>query len=365
MIPEKKEYEAAKYFDPEYVKNQRIGFLRSERFDAKAAAEKMVKHFEAKKRLFGDGEILARDIKYSDLSAEDIKNAESGMVQTLPFRDAAGRAILFVRPELEPSHDKMQKARAMFYILASTLRDEVARELHRVRETLPKKLVGLHFCSCNEEIKSTAAQTTMCLMNREMRLHFRPHFCETPKEVAFELQTYGIPITEEHLTDSTVAVDWHKEWLAIRHSQEQEASAESDKGVIIPRRFDVLFGRGKTTREHSGNLRCNLLIEMYADQYEQANKVQKTIIAERIVAMVHESLGRFLKQEANKGWVEVSDEAAREKISHFFRFQRSKRVSNGDTQDTDSAPNQASKRVTPCPSPSLSLQPESKRQVAI
>ena len=144
-----------------------------------------------------------------------------------------------------------------------------------------------------------------------------------------------------------------------------EAVKPSDVPIEAPTTHDVLFGRGKNTREHSGNLRCNLLIEMYAEQYESANKVQKTVIAERIVAMVHESLGRFLKQEANKGWVEVSDDAAREKISHFFRFQRSKRVSNGESQDTKSAQAHATKRVTPCPSPSLSSQPEPKRQVAI
>jgi hypothetical protein len=240
---------------------------------------------------------------------------------------------------------------------------ETAEELHKVRETLPKKLVGMHACSCNDQIKSEVARAKFVLMNLEMRLHFRPHFCETPKEIAFELQTFGIPITEEHLSDSSITVAWHKEWLAIRRSQEEEESAAGTKGVNIPRRFDVLFGRGKNSREHSGNLRCNLLIDMHSDQYENANKAQKTVIAERIVAMVHESLGRFLKQEAQKGWVEVSDEVAREKISHLFRFHRSRKVANGENQvSSNSSDSVTSKRVTPCPSPGLSSQQEAKRR---
>jgi hypothetical protein len=124
-IQEKEAYEAAKYFDPDYIKDIRIAFLRSERFDAKGAAEKMAKYFEVKKRLFGDGEILARDIRFSDLTEGDIEMMESGVLQVLPFRDAAGRAILLIRPELDLRFND-NKMRNMWYIFSTTLRDEVS-----------------------------------------------------------------------------------------------------------------------------------------------------------------------------------------------------------------------------------------------
>jgi hypothetical protein len=87
----------------------------------------------------------------------------------------------------------------------------------------------------------------------------------------------------------------------------------------VPRRFDVLFGRGPTS-EHTGNRRALLIVEMHRPLYERAGKFQKTQIAARIVHLIHQSHGRFLKKENNSGcYYEVDDEMAREKISHFFR----------------------------------------------
>ena len=90
---------------------------------------------------------------------------------------------------------------------------------------------------------------------------------------------------------------------------------------IVPRRFDVLFGRGRNTRVHSGNLRAKHLVEMRFEEYEKANKQEKTVIAEEIVANIKASNGRFLTSE-DGGWVEVDAETARYKIAHFFRRRR-------------------------------------------
>lgn len=358
-IPEKKALEAAKYYDTDYVNKNRLAFLRAERFDAKAAAVKMVKHFESKQLLFGEGTILARAIRYSDLCEGSIKMLESGFMQVLPQRDAAGRSILFVRPELQIktmlsigdiNSSQEMATKAMWYMLSTTLQDEetqrqgivavivgnpkclenditTLKKFHQARESLPKKIVGIHLCS--HEISLRPLVEEFDIMTKEMRMHFRPHISNDPKQIIFELQTFGIPITEEYLKpDAQINVAWLREWLDIRKSQEEE-SKESPAGVIIPRKFDVLFGRGKNNREHTGNLRCSLLVEMHMEQYEKASKYEKTMIAERIVSMVDESLGRFLKYESKKGWVDVPREEAREKVSHFFRFQRSKKVGGG------------------------------------
>ena len=61
---------------------------------------------------------------------------------------------------------------------------------------------------------------------------------------------------------------------------------------------------------------------MHRPKYEAADKFGKTVLAERIVTIIHESGGRFLKR-GNDVWVEVDDIMAREKISHFFRKLRS------------------------------------------
>jgi hypothetical protein len=98
---------------------------------------------------------------------------------------------------------------------------------------------------------------------------------------------------------------------------------------IAPRRFDVLFGKGRVLREYTGNVRANVLVAMFRPKYEQADKHEKTDIAKRVVNIIHESNGRFLKFEENEGcWVEVEDGMAREKISHIFRNQRDRKRRN-------------------------------------
>lgn len=93
--------------------------------------------------------------------------------------------------------------------------------------------------------------------------------------------------------------------MQIRQAQEAEGSKKKtnenddesmqDGSVIVPRRFDVLFGRIKQTRLHPGNLRAMHLVDMYQQKYEDANKFQKTEIAERIVSIIYESYGRFFE----------------------------------------------------------------------
>jgi hypothetical protein len=96
-------YEEAKYLNEAYVTDPafRLMFLRSKRFDPKKAAFRLVKHFECKKKLFGAGEILGREILLSDLNEDDMISLESGFIQVLPTRDAAGRSIFCMSPSYQ------------------------------------------------------------------------------------------------------------------------------------------------------------------------------------------------------------------------------------------------------------------------
>ena len=132
-----------------------------------------------------------------------------------------------------------------------------------------------------------------------------------------ELQTYGIPTQVLPISDEgAIRNEYHLEWISQRKAREEGECTKPQ--VIIPRRFDVLFGKGTTTAEHSGNLRAFHIVEMNRARYEDAGKFEKTQIASRIVYLIQKSYGRFLKKE--KGcWQVVDDETAREKISHYFR----------------------------------------------
>jgi hypothetical protein len=72
----------------------RLLFLRSESFQPKAAASKMVGFLEAKLELFGPDKV-SRDILLSDYDPSDIKCLESGLYQLLPGRDRSGRPVIF------------------------------------------------------------------------------------------------------------------------------------------------------------------------------------------------------------------------------------------------------------------------------
>ncbi len=275
---------------------------------------------------------------------------------------------------------KHVQGRALWYIFNTTMKDEetqrngvvgilsnfgeharrepflLMKQIQRIRSGIPKKIVGMHYCFDDASLKPFVAGVRLFLA-KEMRTRFRPHFGNR-ENINFELQTYGIPIKDHPiLPNGVLSLEWHKEWLQVRRIQ--EASESSKDGIILPRRFDVLFGRGKNTREHTGNLRAAHLVEMHLAEYERAGKFGKTEIAERIVSIIHESFGRFLKWE-DQGWVEVDSEVARGKISHFFRHLRSKTSTTNDHTSLDasskSEQSTAVKRVTPCQSPLNSIE---------
>ena len=98
-IQEKQSYEKALKIDEAYVHNTdfRLKFLRAERFDAKAAALRLVRFFEVKSDLFGD-ELLCKDLVQDDLDEATLRELYSGFAQIMPVRDRAGRAVCLMFP---------------------------------------------------------------------------------------------------------------------------------------------------------------------------------------------------------------------------------------------------------------------------
>jgi hypothetical protein len=181
-------------------------------------------------------------------------------------------------------------------------------------------------------------------MGFSARGRLRTHYGKQRADYILQLLTYGIPAhvlpIDEH---DNIKLDYHLEWIQNRQAQEASLSSSSRVTTTIPRRFDVLFGRGGTIAEHTGNLRAFHIVEMNRERYEQAGKFEKTQLADRIVHLIHRSHGRFLKKE-NGGWVEATWDEAREKISHCFRRlrdvsnrQRGKQNDNSGTTNSNTA----------------------------
>ena len=93
-----------------YVSDQglRLKFLRSEKFDVKKAAERMIRFFDCKLFFFGQ-EKLCKDITLQDLSKEDMKSLKAGYMQILPIRDQAGRNVFLFAPYCQTFNNPMNK----------------------------------------------------------------------------------------------------------------------------------------------------------------------------------------------------------------------------------------------------------------
>ena len=143
----------------------------------------------------------------------------------------------------------------------------------------------------------------------------------TDVEVQYMLMTFGIPCRVLPVTPTgELKLESHLEWLEKR--REMESKHDSVERILVPGPYDVLVGRGRFIQDHSGNLRYRNYIEDYMERYEQAKKrIEKTDLTSEIVRLVKESSGRFLRQDGC-GWVEVDDDAARDKVSHSFRNRR-------------------------------------------
>ena len=149
-------------------------------------------------------------------------------------------------------------------------------------------------------------------------------------DLSFQLQTYGIPVDETFPINNAgdlVTTSFHVQWIQMQRQREGlithgvqhyhhpslsvpaailaaaearpllpdvaddndvPSTSTTDAGmdaVIEPRRFDVLFGKGKITTNWTGNQRAYHIVEMHRERYEKATKYEKTEIAERIVTM--------------------------------------------------------------------------------
>jgi hypothetical protein len=146
----------------------------------------------------------------------------------------------------------------------------------------------------------------------------------TNQEIRYTLMTFGIPTNILPIDDDgTILPDNHRDWMEQRVELEKIDTTNQITYISTPGPFDILFGRGKAAVKHPGNMRYKFLIEETSDRYENASKADKTLIAEELLFRLKGSNGgRFLKLEKNKGWMEVDDVAAREKISMSFRDRR-------------------------------------------
>jgi hypothetical protein len=146
--------------------------------------------------------------------------------------------------------------------------------------------------------------------------------------------SFGVPIGALPVTyDDKLKTTAHLHWLDRRRIKETAIrKGESFDGIDLPSLKDVLFGRGKINQEHTGNVIMRKIISEYVPEYRVATKPAKGRIPLKVVKRIKQEGGRFLKRDTDNGWwFQVSDEAAREKISMSFRKSNASSVRSSKT----------------------------------
>ncbi len=107
----------------------------------------------------------------------------------------------------------------------------------------------------------------------------------------------------------------------------QKSLARNSPPVVVaePETYDVLCGKDKTYGKHPGNQVFRCSIESFVAAYQRADQKQaKMRITRQIVCLMKQNYNsRFLKLSKEEGqckWIEISDELARDKVSHALRF---------------------------------------------
>ena len=147
-------------------------------------------------------------------------------------------------------------------------------------------------------------------------------------------------------------------------AESDDKNDEDEDKIYVPRKYDVLLGRGRPLQDHPGNLRFHKIINRARAAYMKSRKDGKAGIAREVLDEIKISRkkiesdgnqpsgddedgdevsspssggepGRFLKKvgdantsNENMYWVEVSQEVAIEKISHALRGRPRSETSN-------------------------------------
>jgi hypothetical protein len=118
-------------------------------------------------------------------------------------------------------------------------------------------------------------------------------------------------------------------WLKKRKEELQvvdnKASSLLDATILItfPSVNDILLGSGFAFQNFPGNRHFISFVKLQESTYNDAgpDRLKKTAISKQVVKSLQELGSRFLQRAGNAedGWVQADDQAARNKVSHAFR----------------------------------------------
>lgn len=102
----------------------------------------------------------------------------------------------------------------------------------------------------------------------------------------------------------------------------------SSSQIVHATSDDVLLGRGSALMFHMGNVKYRQFVEDHKEEYKLADQHSKQGVAKKVVAMVRESGGRFLRRVVDCDgpeetlWTAIDESTALEKVKQSLREKR-------------------------------------------
>jgi len=187
-------------------------------------------------------------------------------------------------------------------------------------------------------------------------------------ECFYALQSFGLHSDQIPISSSNgkLKIKNHLKWLEFCRLKEDSTTKYGggpggngnrkrfDKIIECPNQEDVLFGRGRPIMRHPGNIFLRNIVQSKVDEYSNAkSKKGATDVTWSVVRMLKGKFGtRFLKEESMEsdglGWIEVSNDIARQKVRAAFRDFRTKmnKTTLSTTKTPTAATNSSSLSVT-------------------
>lgn len=367
-------YETAETMSADYVSHRafRIMFLRSNRYDAKAAADRMLGFFEMKQKIFGN-EKLVKDITIDDLDEDDRACLRSGWTQ-LCGRDKSGRMVI---AQLAIGSKKMEtlqsELRARYFMIMTALKSEQTQlrgsvwiiytigeygsqnnplgfaEVVDISLRCPMYAAAVHFLT--DAIKqyllfNMATRAMPIKLRARVRLHFGSHL-----ECQYLLSSYGIWRELLPLTPNTYSIErerhlqWYQSCFSTTTSETTNAgivststSCKTTAAAVVTQPItdkDILYMGGKKTNT-AGNVHLQNLVTEFFQTYDESgtSDEMKRSIVNAMIDEIHRSGGRFLmnqnqassansEQDADSVvWATVPSNELRTKIMQMFRNRR-------------------------------------------
>jgi len=280
----------------------RLMYLRSELFDARKAAYRIVKALDFLLELFGEI-AFKRKIRLSDFTKKELKIMKRGYIQLLPSRDRGGRRIIVVITSWSADEfDLNILIKILFYLFFVCGSTDIENQKkgivfivwadqfsnHRFsspeRKTtltyFPCRIVSIHFCAKESLFTNLFKAILVARLNTELRIRFVCSLAECV-EVRYMLQRFGIPINELPVTwTGMVKTENMKRLMTLRTHVEKESIVNNNNNNLLsssstiidcPYLNDILFKRGRNqVIDNAGNMKFQSIVHsVYVQHLEQ------------------------------------------------------------------------------------------------